>query len=132
LWDWEAQPRPKRTISEVVLVETGPVVMPASRLTTAKVERSINEAGLNLDAIEGLVIKVRGGYQPEEQDAAFVRKSIEILSKLVSLEPGEPIPAPAHSSSTPIPISLSDEEAREMRSRAEHERRRLRLLDLTA
>lgn len=128
-WDWEAQPRPKRTISEVVLVETGPVVMPASRMTTAKVERSLNDAGLNLDAIEGLVIKVRGGYQPEEQDAALVRKSIEILSKLVSLEPGEPL-APAHSSSTPM--ALSDEEARFMRSRAEQERRRLKILDICA
>lgn len=129
-WDWEAQPRPKRTITEVQLIETGPVVLPASRHTSAKVQRQMTAAGIDLDFIEALCIKVRGGYQPAEQDAALVRKSIEILSRLVSLEPGEPLPAPAHSSSTPQP--LSDEKARYLRSRAAHERRRLKILDFVA
>lgn len=132
VWDWEAQPRPQRTITELQLVETGPVSMPASRTTTAKVQRAMESTGIDFESIEGLVIKVRGGYQPEEVDAALVRKSIEILSKLVSLEPGEPVAAPAHSSSTPIPIALSDEEVRYMRSRAEQERRRLKILDICA
>lgn len=127
IWDFEAKPRPTRTITELQLVETGPVSMPASRTTTAKVQRAMEATGLDLEALECLSIKVRGGFKPEEQDSVLVRKSIEILSRLVSLEPGETLPAPAHSSSTPQP--LSDEMARYLRSRAVHERRRLSILD---
>ncbi len=86
--DWDEKKEPmRRKILEVELIETGPVTMPASPSTTAKIARAMKETGIDYDAINGAVVKKRAGFNltPAEEDQ--IDKMLEFLSGLKS-EPG--------------------------------------------
>jgi hypothetical protein len=103
--DWEEKNgRPThRTIKEIALIETGPVVMPASRHTSAKVQRSISDSGIDWDAItEALVIR-RAGFALTMTQDDLVAQSIKKLEALSEPEPREEI----HSGNSTARISAA-------------------------
>ncbi len=86
-WIEEKDQPLRRTILEVELIETGPVSMPASPSTTAKIARAMQDTGIDYDAINGAVVKKRAGFSlsPAEEDQ--IDHMLEFLSGLKS-EPG--------------------------------------------
>jgi HK97 family phage prohead protease len=72
----------RRTILEVELLETGPVTMPASPSTTAKIARAMQDTGIDYDAINGAVVRKRAGFNlsPAEEDQ--IDHMLEFLSGL--------------------------------------------------
>lgn len=100
-WKTDKDGKPtERTIKEVQLVETGPVVLPASPTTTAKVKRAMEQTGLDIEALEGIFIKFRAGFSPEGEHAELVKRSIATLTQLLASEP-ELTSEQDHSESTP-------------------------------
>lgn len=89
----------KRTITELQLIETGPVVLPASPTTTAKVKRMAQSTGLDFEELEGIFIKFRAGFLPQGEQSELVKRSIETLNQLLEAEPVKAI-VPDHSEST--------------------------------
>jgi len=71
-----------RTIKEIELIETGPVTMPASPATTSKIERSIEETGINFEALTGFAIKRRAGFTLDAVEEDLVAQTIERLERL--------------------------------------------------
>lgn len=103
--DWEENKdgSPKtRTITEIELIETGPVTMPASPATTAKIQRALEESGIDYEAINGLVVKSRGGFRLSAADDDLLDRTIAQLERLRSE------PETIHSEPS---TSLSPEEA---------------------
>ena len=108
--DWlEEKDKPmKRTILELELLETGPVVMPASPSTTAKIARAMQETGIDFDAIQGFVVKKRAGFGLSMAEEDQIDRTLEFLPRLKS-EPGH---LTAHSDGTSD--TPSDEVARSL------------------
>ena len=77
----------ERTITEVELIETGPVTMPASPSTTVKIQRAIQETGIDYDALQGIMVKQRAGGRLSESDDCLIHRTLEFLEHLRS-EPG--------------------------------------------
>ena len=96
--DWlEEKGKPvKRTILELELLETGPVTMPASTSTTAKIARAMQETGIDYDAINGAIVKKRAGFGLSMAEEDQIDRTLEFLSRLKS-EPGH---LTAHSDGT--------------------------------
>ena len=98
-WKRNAQGRPThRTILEVELIETGPVTMPASPSTTAKIARASQDAGIDLDALQGFIVLTRAGFALAGEQQDLVKTWIENLKRLTMLEPDH---RAHHSSGTP-------------------------------
>ena len=76
-----------RVVTEAEVVETGPVTMPASPTTTAKIQRAIQETGIDYDALQGIMIKQRAGGRLSESDDRLIHRTLEFLEHLRS-EPG--------------------------------------------
>lgn len=74
----------ERTITEVELIETGPVTMPASPSTTAKIQRSFDETGIDYDALRGLVVMRRAGFRLTMAQDDLIAKQIAQLERLKS------------------------------------------------
>lgn len=82
-WEKDSDGRPKlRTITEIELVETGPVTMPASPSTTAKIQRSLEETGIDFEALTGFAIKRRAGFSLSMAEEDLVARTIERLERL--------------------------------------------------
>lgn len=73
-----------RTLTEIELIETGPVTMPASPSTTSKIQRSLDEHGIDLDAITGIAVKRRAGFTISGADEDLIARTIERLERLKS------------------------------------------------
>jgi len=71
-----------RTIKEIELIETGPVTMPASPATTSKIARSLEETGIDFEALTGFAIKRRAGFSLDAVENDFVARTIERLERL--------------------------------------------------
>lgn len=124
-WSEEKDKPMKRTIRELELLETGPVVMPASPSTTAKIARAMQETGIDFDAIQGFVVKKRAGFGLSMAEEDQINHMLEFLSRLKS-EPGR---LTAHSDGTSdIP---SDEVARSLQEAAFALRKRVAVHLLT-
>lgn len=84
-WKRDKDGRPThRTITEVELIETGPVTLPASPATSAKMQRALGETGIDFEALTGLFVLRRAGFDLTEADQAFVARTIERLTSLKS------------------------------------------------
>lgn len=84
-WEKDSDGRPKlRTITEVELVETGPVTMPASPSTTAKIQRSLEETGIDFESITGFAIKRRAGFSLSMAEEDLISRTIDRLERLKS------------------------------------------------
>lgn len=81
--DWEEKNgKPtQRTITEVELIETGPVTMPASPATSSKVRRSVE---LDYEAITELAIMKDAGFELTDEQLDFIDKTISRLERLKS------------------------------------------------
>jgi len=71
-----------RTIKEIELIETGPVTMPASPATSSKIQRALEETGIEFEAIVGLAIKRRAGFSLEAGEDDLVARTIDRLERL--------------------------------------------------
>lgn len=102
--EWETEKKggidvpTRRTITEINLIEVGPVVLPASPTTTAKVKRMMQQTGLDIEELEGIFIKFRAGFMPQGEQSELVKRSIDTLSQLLEAEP--PVIDGGHSEST--------------------------------
>lgn len=84
-WEKSSDDKPdKRTITEIELIETGPVTMPASPSTSAKIRRAQELSGIDYDAIAGLIVKNRAGFRLTEAESDLVKRTIEALEHLKS------------------------------------------------
>ena len=92
-----------RTLTEIELIETGPVTMPASPTTTAKIQRAIQETGIDYDALQGIMVRQRAGSRLSESDDRLIHRTLEFLEHLRS-EPGV-----THSDSSTSPKPTLDE-----------------------
>jgi uncharacterized protein len=84
--DWQeknGQPT-HRTITEIELIETGPVTMPASPSTTAKLQRSLEEDGIDVDSLTAIAVKRRAGFRLLAAEDDFVARTIVRLERLKS------------------------------------------------
>jgi HK97 family phage prohead protease len=82
-WESDADGRPKlRTITEIELIETGPVTMPASPSTTAKIQRSLEETGIDFDALTGFAVKRRAGFRLLMAEEDLIARTIDRLERL--------------------------------------------------
>ncbi len=124
--DWDENKTPmRRTLLELELIETGPVVMPASPSTTAKIARAMQETGIDFDAIQGFVVKKRAGFGLSMAEEDQIDRTLEFLSRLKS-EPGH---LTAHSDGTSG--TSSDEVARSLVEAAFALRKRVAVHSLT-
>lgn len=84
-WEENKDGSPKtRTITEIELIETGPVTMPASPSTTAKIQRALEVTGIDYDAIQGLVVKNRAGFRMSSAEDDLIARTIAQLERLRS------------------------------------------------
>ena len=98
-WKQDSEGRPThRTLLEIELIETGPVTMPASPSTTAKIARASQEAGIDIDALQGFIVRTRAGFALAGEEQDLVGQWIENLKRLTTLEPDH---REHHSSGTP-------------------------------
>jgi Escherichia/Staphylococcus phage prohead protease len=113
-WETDKQGRPtKRTIQEVELIETGPVTMPASPSTTAKIKRAAQSV-LREDITTFLMVMRSAGFELTEAELTLLEEPEPAKSHSESGEPPE-----RHSEPTP--------EASTLRRAAWKRRRRLAL-----
>ena len=82
--EWEEKDgKPQvRTIKEIELIETGPVVMPASSATSSKIQRALEETEIDFEALMGLAIKRRAGFRLEAAEDDLVAQTIKRLERL--------------------------------------------------
>lgn len=73
-----------RTITEIELIETGPVTMPASPSTTAKIQRALDEHGIDLDALTGIAVKRQAGFRLSMAEDDLIARTIDRLERLKS------------------------------------------------
>lgn len=84
-WETDKNGKPSlRTITEIELIETGPVTMPASPSTTAKIQRALDDHGIDLDALMGIAVKKRAGFGPSMADEDLICRTIDRLERLKS------------------------------------------------
>lgn len=99
-WETDKDNRPtKRTIKEVELIETGPVVMPASGATSVKIQRALEETGIDFDGLQAAIVKHRAGFAATAAEVDLIERTIERLRGLAS-EPNK-IHSDADTSLTP-------------------------------
>jgi HK97 family phage prohead protease len=80
-WERDKDGRPtKRILREIELIETGPVTMPASPATSAKVKRSA-EIGYD-DALVAVMVMHRAGFNLSSAQEEMLRRTIETLERL--------------------------------------------------
>lgn len=94
-WERDKDQRPvKRTIKEIELIETGPVTMPASPATSAKVKRA---TGSYREEIRSFLMVLRANDFPmTEAELALLEDSELVASHSEKAEPAE-----SHSEDTP-------------------------------
>ena len=78
-----------RTVLETELIETGPVTMPASPTTTAKIARAAQLSGIDIDALNGFIITHRAGFALRGEQQDLVGQWIENLERLIKPEPDQ-------------------------------------------
>lgn len=102
-WDEKDGKPTLRTIKEVELIETGPVTMPASPSTTSKIQRALEETGIDFEALTGFAIKRRAGFSLEMAEEDIVAQTIERLERLKA----DPESAIGHSLSPAMALKYS-------------------------
>lgn len=81
-WEEKGGKPTLRTIKEVELIETGPVTMPASPSTTSKIQRALDQTGIDFEAITGLAIKRRAGFSLDMAEEDLIARTIDRLERL--------------------------------------------------
>ena len=86
-WERDKDGRPlKRILKEIELIETGPVTMPASPATSAKVKRSA-EIGYD-DALVAVMVMHRAGFRLNSAQEELLHQTIETLERLKTAPAG--------------------------------------------
>lgn len=87
LWEEDKEKKTlRRTLKEIQLIETGPVVFPAAKSTTAQVRSALASAGLDFDALSGVLMKYQTDIPLSSWDNTLVLHSIDVLQQL-TIEP---------------------------------------------
>lgn len=98
--------RISRTLEEVRLIETGPVVFPASPTTSVKVRSAFYGSGARIDYehLASIIVKRQSGMPLLPDDERVLKDAIDSLRSMIDADPLEaPETSPAHTEPTPKP-----------------------------
>lgn len=84
---WQTDDRQNlRTLEEVDLFDVSPVTFPAYPQTSIQTRSILQNAGLDFDAIQRVLIRIEHSLALDEDDRAAIRKAVETLESITPKE----------------------------------------------
>ena len=88
--EWDTSKTPQvRTLKEVSLFDVSIVTFPAYPRTSVKVRSIMTEAGIDFDALAGIMARVDHGLAISGDDTDIIDASLEVLRRYIPAEPSQ-------------------------------------------